>query len=162
MRKTFKEKKPTGAVIVKDKRIISTGYNGSAPGQEQCIDKGSEFCFRRSVNGPEDDKYNVCKSIHAEANAINQLARVSSTGADGAEIYCTLAPCYVCLKSIASVGIKKVYFEIPYQSKDEDRDKVWSDFRDFGMEAEQVVLTDETVEAMTQIINNFTSIRRIK
>ena len=67
--------RPTGAVIVKDKRILATGYNGPMPGAWHCTDKGSTYCFRREKGIPDIDKYNFCRASHAEANAIAQAAR---------------------------------------------------------------------------------------
>ena len=117
----------TGAVIVRDHRILSTGYNGSLPGQSQCTDYGSDFCFRRSLNIKDSGKYNFCPAIHAEANAINQAAYFGTASLKGSSIYCTLEPCYVCLKSIASVGISEIYYELSYDSLNKERDKHWKD-----------------------------------
>lgn len=114
----------TGAVIVKDYRILSTGYNGSLPGQLQCTDFGSEYCFRRLQKVEDSDKYNFCPAIHAEANAINQAARFGSA-IKGSAIYCTLEPCYICLKSIVSVGISEIYYELAYDSLNKERDMYW-------------------------------------
>jgi len=120
--------RPTGAVIVRDKQILSTGYNGSMPGAPHCIDNktkdGSPFCFRRSVKAPEIDKYNFCRSSHAEANAISRAARFGIS-LDGAAIFTTLAPCYVCLKLIANAGIKYVFYEYDYESENKKRDDHW-------------------------------------
>lgn len=154
--------RPTGAVIVKDKRVISTGYNGTLPGQEQCTDKWSDFCYRRSVKAPEEDKYNVCPSIHAEANAINQAAKYGIQ-IEGSDIYCTLAPCYVCLKNIASVGIKKVFYELEYESNDKERDKLWRDFKSVGVIGIKVSIHENVFD---EIFNLFktkreTSMRRL-
>jgi dCMP deaminase len=60
--------RPTGAVVVEDKQVLATGYNGSLPGQPHCMDEG--VCFRRSLKWPEAIKYDMCRSSHAEANAI--------------------------------------------------------------------------------------------
>jgi len=114
----------TGAVIVKDHRVLSTGYNGSLPGQPQCTDLGPNYCFRRSQNITDNDKYNFCPAIHAEANAINQAA-CFGPAIKGSAIYCTLEPCYVCLKSIVSVGISEIYFELSYDSLNKERDNHW-------------------------------------
>lgn len=67
--------RPTGAVLVKDRQILSTGYNGSMPGAVHCSDAGSLFCFRRSMEIPDNVKYDYCRSSHAEANAIAQAAK---------------------------------------------------------------------------------------
>jgi len=153
--------RPTGAVIVEDKRILCTGFNGTIPGQRQCTDKGSDFCYRRSINGPEDDKYNVCPSVHAEANAINQAAKMGIS-VDGATMFCTLAPCYVCLKNIKSVGINEVFFELEYKSTNEKRDKIWSDFCSVGIKGYLLKIPNNV---LIDVWNNFlfidTSKRRL-
>ena len=113
-----------GAIIVIDRQIISTGYNGPLPGQPHCTDKGSDFCLRRAMNIPDYDKYNYCPSSHAEANAIAQAAK-HGISIDGASMYCTLSPCVICAKSIVIAGIKAVYFETMYESKNEERDALW-------------------------------------
>jgi len=154
--------RPSGAVIVNsENRILSTGFTGTVPGREQCSDKGSDFCYRRSVGGPEDDKYNICPSIHAEQNAIIQAAK-SGISIDGTVMYCTLSPCYVCLKMIAGAGIYKVYYELSYESKDHDRDALWRNTKKVGVVSEQLLLSDEEVEIARQKMLGFTSQRRMK
>lgn len=113
-----------GAVIVKDHRVLSTGYVGSLPKQTQCTDFGPDYCFRRSLDVEDSDKYNFCPSIHAEVNAINQAARFGLSIRNSA-IYCTLEPCYICLKSIVSVGITEIYYELSYDSLNKERDRYW-------------------------------------
>ena len=149
-----------GAVIVKDKRIICTGYNGTISGKPQCSDKGLDYCYRRVVNGPEDDKYNICPSVHAEANAINQAARFGIS-LEGCDIYCTLAPCYVCLKNIASVGIKKIFYELPYESTKKERDDLWGDFNDVGIEGYEFTLSEKVLEFVLGRLKGKSSIRRL-
>jgi len=120
--------RPTGAVVVRDKHILTTGYNGSMPGAPHCSDEppvdGKPFCYRRHMNIGEYDKYNYCRSSHAEANAIAQAARFGIS-LDGATLYTTLAPCYVCLKLIAGARIRAVFFEYAYESSDPERDEFW-------------------------------------
>lgn len=91
-----------GAVLVKDQRILGTGYNGSPPGLPHCIDIGCKIVD------------NHCRRIvHAEANALCTAARFGVELA-GAELYCTHSPCYECQKLCLSAGIKKIYFEVMY------------------------------------------------
>lgn len=153
--------RPGGAVIVKNKRIVCTGYTGTIPGKPQCSDKGPDFCYRRSVNASDIDKYSTCPSVHAEKNAIAQAAIIGVSIA-GAEMFCTLAPCIVCLKDIASVGIRKVYYELEYESVDKERDKKWSDFSQVDIIGEKLVLTDYEKQVACDIINNITSRRRME
>lgn len=150
--------RPTGAVIVRDHRILAGGYNGTVTGRSQCTDFGKAYCHRRMLNGPEDDKYNICPSVHAEANAIAQAAKMGIP-LDGSECYCTLQPCYVCLKQLKASGIVKVYYELEYQSPDAKRDKIWSDFSSVDMLSEKLVLSELEIQAASAIIQGITSKR---
>ena len=91
-------RKHVGAVIVRNKTILATGYNGSISGLDHCDQEGHDM-----VNG------HCVRTIHAEANAIVQSAR-NGVGIDEGEIYVTASPCYDCFKLIANAGIKKVFF----------------------------------------------------
>ncbi len=157
--------RPTGAVIVKDNHILATGYNGSMPGAPHCIDQpdvdGKPFCFRRSLGIPDIDKYNFCRASHAEANAIAQAAKYG-IAINGSTLYSTLAPCYVCLKLIASAGIVAVYYEHEYESKSPERDKFW---REAVKEArlktfEKLTISKETYDYILSDITTITSRRR--
>ena len=92
------DRKAVGAVIVRGKTILSTGYNGSVKGADHCDDSGHEM---------END--HCVRTIHAEANAIVQAAR-HGIRIEDSEIYVTASPCYDCFKMIANVGINKIYF----------------------------------------------------
>ena len=92
-----------GAVVVKDGRIVSTGYVGSAPGAPHCIDVGCVV-----VDG------HCIATIHAEANAIASAARFGIS-LQGATIYCTHSPCKTCAKLIASAGIEEFVYAVPYK-----------------------------------------------
>ena len=92
------DRKAVGAVIVRGKTILSTGYNGSVKGAEHCDDAGHEMKNDHCV-----------RTIHAEANAIVQAAR-HGIRIENSEIYVTASPCYDCFKMIANVGINKIYF----------------------------------------------------
>ena len=91
-------RKAVGAVIVRGKTILSTGYNGSIKGADHCDDAGHEM---------END--HCVRTIHAEANAIVQAAR-HGIRIENSEIYVTASPCYDCFKMIANAGINKIYF----------------------------------------------------
>jgi len=151
----------SGSIIVKDNRILATGFTGTVVGTFQCSDKGSEFCFRRSKKALDIDKYNTCLSIHAEANAINYAAKYGISIKDSI-MYCTLQPCFVCLKQIAGSGIKKVYFELLYESKNKDRDNSWmSAFTDFGIDCGLLQLNDKTIQESIKCVSTITSERRL-
>tara|TARA_B100000953_G_scaffold64012_1_gene51159 strand:- start:1198 stop:1626 length:429 start_codon:yes stop_codon:yes gene_type:complete len=92
------DRKHVGAVIVRGKTILSTGYNGSIKGLDHCDDVGHEM-----------ENTHCIRTIHAEANAIVQAAR-HGIRIEDSEIFVTASPCYDCFKMIANVGINKVYF----------------------------------------------------
>ncbi len=154
--------RPSGAVIVKDKRILATGYNGPMPGAWHCTDRGPGYCFRREKGIPDIDKYNYCRATHAEANAIAQAARFGIS-VEGAALYCTLAPCYVCLKLIASAGIKEVYYEYDYGSRDFERDQFWQEaIKEAGLRVfQQVKVSEEVLRQLQEILPYPTSKRRL-
>ncbi|MDD3480637.1 MAG: dCMP deaminase family protein [Patescibacteria group bacterium] len=150
--------RPAGAVIVKDKQILATGYNGSMPGVEHCTDEGS--CYRRRSGASDEGKYDNCRSIHAEANAIAQAAR-HGIDIQGSEIYVTMYPCYVCTKLLASAGIKKVYYEYEYKSPNKSRDKLWEEaVVKAGIKKEKVKLSEETLRKTILSLVTATSQRR--
>ena len=91
-------RKHVGAVIVRGKTILATGYNGSIRGLAHCDEAGHEI-----------DNTHCVRTIHAEANAIVQSAR-HGVRIEDSEIYITASPCYDCFKMIANVGIRKIYF----------------------------------------------------
>ena len=92
------DRKHVGAVIVREKTILATGYNGSIRGLEHCDDVGHEM-----------ENTHCVRTIHAEANAIVQSAR-QGVRLEDSEIYVTASPCYDCFKLIANAGINKIYF----------------------------------------------------
>lgn len=107
----FKENRQVGAVIVKDKRILATGYNGAPSGIFSCKDKG--FCLRIRENIASGTCLEKCYAIHAEQNAIIQAAKVG-VSIEGATLYCTHKPCVICTKMIINVGIVKVIYKEYY------------------------------------------------
>ena len=108
------EGRSIGAVIVKDKRIMTTGYNGAPAGLKTCRERGE--CMRRKLNIESGTRAELCYAIHAEQNAILQAAKLGIS-IDGATLYCTHQPCSVCAKMIVNVGIKRVVYEQGYPDK---------------------------------------------
>ena len=96
-------RRQVGAVIVKDRQILSTGYNGTPMGEDHCV-----VCERKRLGIKAGEHYELCKSVHAEANAIIQAAR-HGVAIDGADIYVTDTPCFMCRRMIVNAGIKNVY-----------------------------------------------------
>ncbi len=107
----FQENRHIGAVIVKEKRILTTGYNGAPSGIESCAEKGE--CLRRKLNIPSGTKHELCYAVHAEQNAIAQAAKLGIS-VEGATLYCTHQPCVICAKIIINSGIKKVIYKYGY------------------------------------------------
>ena len=99
-----------GAVIVRDKRIISTGYNGAPRNLEHCLDIG---CIRDQENIESGTMHEVCRAVHAEQNAIIQAA-LHAVSTRGATIYCTHQPCVLCAKMIINANIVRVVFTHAY------------------------------------------------
>ena len=107
----FKPDRKVGAVIVKDKRILTTGYNGASSGILSCVEKGE--CLRVKMNIPSGTRHELCYAVHAEQNAIIQAAKLGVAVA-GATLYCTHQPCTICAKMIINAGIKRVVFKYGY------------------------------------------------
>ena len=104
-------RRQVGAVIVKDKHIVATGYNGAPRGLAHCEDKGG--CLRQQMGVPSGERHELCRALHAEQNAIIQAA-VQGNSIEGASIYVTNQPCVICAKMIINSGIKKIYIKDSY------------------------------------------------
>lgn len=102
-----------GCVIVKNKRILSTGYNGAPANLPDCLELG---CLRDQLKIPSGQRHEICRAIHAEQNAIIQ-GSVMGTSLVGATLYCTHSPCVLCAKMIINAGIIKVIAGQPYPDK---------------------------------------------
>lgn len=100
-----------GAIIVRDKRILTTGYNGAAVGLKDCLELG---CLREQNNIPSGERHEICRAIHAEQNAIIQ-AGLHGININNATIYCTHPPCILCAKMLANAKITRFvsYGEYP-------------------------------------------------
>ena len=106
-------RRQVGALIVKDRRILSTGYNGAPMGIKHCSEVG---CLREELHVPSGERHELCRGVHAEQNAIVQAA-YSGTSIKGSTLYITTSPCSVCAKMIINAGIKKVIFKGDYPDK---------------------------------------------
>ena len=104
-------RKNFGAVIVKDDVIVSTGYNGAPRGRANCCDL--QFCLRDKMNIPRGERYELCRSVHAEQNAIIQAAAMGNS-IEGGTIYVTHQPCAICAKMIINSGIKRIVIKEGY------------------------------------------------
>ncbi len=103
-------RRAVGAVLVKDKRVMATGYNGVPRGLKHCDETG---CLRARLNIPSGERHEICRGLHAEQNAIIQAA-VYGVSIEGAVIYCTTQPCVICSKMLINAGIKTIKFEGDY------------------------------------------------
>jgi len=92
-----------GAIIVKNRRVMTTGYNGAAAGTRDCLELG---CLRNELNIPSGERHEICRAIHAEQNAIIQAAK-HGEDIEGGTIYCTHSPCIICTKMLINAGIKR-------------------------------------------------------
>ena len=107
----FQENRHVGAVVVKDKRILTTGYNGASSGIESCSERGE--CLRRVRNIASGTMQEVCYAVHAEQNAIIQAAKLGIS-LEGATMYVTHQPCVICTRMILNSGIKTVIYKNGY------------------------------------------------
>ncbi|MBS7263459.1 MAG: cytidine/deoxycytidylate deaminase family protein [Eubacteriales bacterium] len=107
----FQPNRNIGAVIVKNKRVLTTGYNGAPAGVMSCKDKHE--CLRRKMGILSGKNQEICFAIHAEQNAIIQAAKIGVC-IEGATLYCTHQPCIICAKMIINSGIKRVIYKHDY------------------------------------------------
>jgi dCMP deaminase len=103
-------RRAVGAVLVKDKRILSTGYNGAPTNLKHCLEVG---CLREQMGIESGKMHELCRGIHAEQNAIIQAA-YHGVSVKGAVIYCTNQPCSICARMIINAGIVKIYYRSGY------------------------------------------------
>ena len=103
-------RRQVGAVVVLDKRILATGYNGAPSGLPHCAETG---CLREEMNVPRGERHELCRGLHAEMNAFLQGAR-HGIRMEGGMIYCTHVPCSLCSKMIINTGIVRVVAAVDY------------------------------------------------
>ena len=104
-------RRKVGAVIVRDNRVMTTGYNGASAGIMTCVKRGE--CLREKLGIPSGTRHEVCYAAHAEQNAIIQAAKYG-VNIDGATLYCTHQPCGICAKIIINAGIKRIVYKEGY------------------------------------------------
>ncbi|MCL1880480.1 MAG: cytidine/deoxycytidylate deaminase family protein [Actinomycetia bacterium] len=106
-------RRAVGAVLVRDKRILATGYNGVPKGIEHCLTRG---CLRAELGIPSGEKHELCRGVHGEENAILQAAK-NGISVDGATCYVTTQPCIMCAKSLINAGVTEIVFDAAYPDK---------------------------------------------
>lgn len=107
----YQDNRKVGAIIVKDKRILTTGYNGAPAGVKSCVERGE--CLRKRLNIISGTMQELCFALHAEQNAIIQAARMG-VSIEGATLYCTHQPCVICTKMIVNAGVSLIIYDKPY------------------------------------------------
>lgn len=107
----YQPERKIGCVIVKNKRVVTTGYNGAPAGVKTCMERGE--CMRKKMGVASGTRAELCYAIHAEQNAIIQAAKLG-VSIDGATLYCTHQPCVICAKMIVNAGIVRVVYEQGY------------------------------------------------
>lgn len=103
-------RRQVGAVLVRDKRILATGYNGAPRGVAHCLEVG---CLREQLGIPSGERQELCRAIHAEQNAVIQAAR-HGIPIDGSTAYCTHQPCVLCAKILLNSGVVDIVFRDAY------------------------------------------------
>ena len=106
-------RREVGAVLVKEKRILATGYNGAPSNIEHCETAG---CIREKLKIPSGERHELCKGLHAEQNALLQAA-LHGVSAKGAKLYATTQPCIICAKMLINAGIKEIVIAGHYPDK---------------------------------------------
>jgi len=118
-----------GAVLVKDKRILATGYNGAPRGLKHCLDIG---CIREKLKIPSGQRHELCRALHAEQNALIQ-ASLYGISVQGSTLYATNQPCIICAKMLINAGIKDIVASDGYP------DKMAADFlKEAGIKARKI------------------------
>lgn len=103
-------RRKVGAILVKDRNILATGYNGAPSGIPHCLDVG---CLREQMSIPSGERHELCRGLHAEQNAIIQAA-YHGVRIRGATLFCTDHPCSICIKMLINAGIKRIVYQNGY------------------------------------------------
>lgn len=129
-----------GAVAVKDRRVLATGYNGAPPGLAHCAETG---CLRERLAVPSGQRQEICRAVHAEQNVILQAA---THGVDlrGAEIFCTTHPCVTCAKMLIGCGVRRIWHCEGYPD-----DLSAQMLREAGVVAEKIPFQPIDIRALT-------------
>ena len=120
--------------MVKDKRILATGYNGAPAGMAHCEEAG---CLRDQLHIPSGERHELCRGLHAEQNAIIQAARQGAEIKDST-LYCTTAPCSLCAKMLINAGVTRIVYEGSYPDE-----RAMAFFAEAGVKVEHFVLEED-------------------
>lgn len=127
-------RRSVGAVLVKDKRILATGYNGAPAGMAHCEEAG---CLRDQLHIPSGERHELCRGLHAEQNAIIQAAR-QGTEIKDSTLYCTTAPCSLCAKMLINAGVTRIVYAGSYPDE-----RAMAFFAEAGVKVEHFVLEED-------------------
>lgn len=125
-----------GAILVKEKHILATGYNGAPKGLAHCVETG---CLRQQLGIPSGERHELCRALHAEQNAIIQAANLGIS-IQGSTLYSTTAPCSLCAKMLINAGVVRVVFSGEYPDE-----RAMDFFREAGVVVEQLKLENNEV-----------------
>lgn len=125
-----------GAILVKEKHILATGYNGAPKGLAHCVETG---CLRQQLGIPSGERHELCRALHAEQNAIIQAANLG-VSIQGSTLYSTTAPCSLCAKMLINAGVVRVVFSGEYPDE-----RAMDFFREAGVVVEQLKLENKEV-----------------
>ena len=125
-----------GAILVKEKHILATGYNGAPKGLAHCVETG---CLRQQLGIPSGERHELCRALHAEQNAIIQAANLG-VSIQGSTLYSTTAPCSLCAKMLINAGVVRVVFSGEYPDE-----RAMDFFREAGVVVEQLKLENNEV-----------------
>jgi len=106
-------RRKVGAVLVKNKKVLATGYNGAPMNIEHCESTG---CLREKMEVPSGERHEICRGVHAEQNLVAQAA-IHGVKTEDSIVYCTHQPCIICTKILINAGVKKIYFKNSYSDK---------------------------------------------
>jgi len=133
------KRRAVGAVLVKDKRIIATGYNGAPAGMKDSLELG---CKRTELNIPSGEQKHICRSVHAEMNAIIQAA-LHGTSTKYATLYATTDPCVTCAKMLINAGVKRV---VSFQDRTDKEAEFLKVFGEVGIEYTRLPKPDTKID----------------
>jgi dCMP deaminase len=112
-RRSTCRRRAVGAGLVRDRRILATGYNGAPSSLKHCLDIG---CMREQLNVPSGERHELCRGLHAEQNVIIQAA-LHGVITKGSTLYCTNHPCVICAKMIINAGIARIVVRDGYHDQ---------------------------------------------
>ena len=129
-------RRQVGAILVKDKHILTTGYNGAPKRLAHCAETG---CLRQQMGIPSGERHELCRALHAEQNAMIQAANLGIS-IEGSTLYSTTAPCSLCAKMLINAGVVRVVFAGDYPDE-----RAMEFFQQAGLEVQQLKLQNNTL-----------------